>query len=89
MNVLTPPIKNGHSKEATTCFHWGEACDHSIQPGILQSTAHFGSKELFIAFDPAETSLRKVVELLSFVGYEPHITLNDAGQKREPKVSRK
>jgi P-type Cu+ transporter len=61
---------------------------HVIQPGILYSKTNFGRKEIFIAYDPGATTLRKIVELLAFVGYEPQITFNDSGKKREKKVSR-
>lgn len=62
---------------------------HTIQPGILFSKTNFGRKEIFIAFNPEATSLRKVVELLAFVGYEPYISFNDSEQKTPKKVSRK
>lgn len=62
---------------------------HSIQSGILFSKSNFGRKEICIAFNHTETSLRKVVELLAFVGYEPYISLNEGEKKREKKVSRK
>ncbi|MEP7165709.1 MAG: HAD-IC family P-type ATPase [Ferruginibacter sp.] len=50
-------------------------------------------KEVFISYDPSVISLRKVVELLSFIGYEPNISLNDvtankaAGNKINKTVS--
>ncbi|MCU7551939.1 heavy metal translocating P-type ATPase metal-binding domain-containing protein [Chitinophagaceae bacterium LB-8] len=62
---------------------------HTIQPGILFSKTNFGRKEIFIAFNPEATSLRKVVELLAFVGYEPYISFNDSEAKKPRKVSRK
>jgi Cu+-exporting ATPase len=62
---------------------------HSIQPGILYSKTNFQRKEIFIAFNPRETSLRKIVELLAFVGYEPYISFDDSEKKREKKVNRK
>ncbi|RYZ21824.1 MAG: HAD family hydrolase [Chitinophagaceae bacterium] len=62
---------------------------HAIRPGVLHSTVNFGRKELFIAFDPTLVSLRQVVELLAFVGYEPEIRLGDADKKRAKKVNRK
>lgn len=62
---------------------------HAIQPGILQSKTNFGQKEIFISYDPALTSLRKVVELLAFVGYEPYISLNDSERKSPKKITRK
>jgi P-type Cu+ transporter len=62
---------------------------HSIQPGIQYSKTNFGRKEIFIAFDPSIISLRKVVELLAYVGYEPYISFNDSEAKKPQKVSRK
>ena len=62
---------------------------HAIQPGILFSKTNFQRKEIFIAFNHAETSLRKVVELLAFIGYEPYISLNEGEKKKEKKVNRK
>jgi Cu+-exporting ATPase len=62
---------------------------HAIQPGILFSKTNFQRKEIFIAFNPEATSLRKVVELLAFVGYEPYISLNEGEKKKEKKVNRK
>lgn len=62
---------------------------HSIQPGITFSKTNFQRKEIFIAFDHHKTSLKKVVELLAFIGYEPYISLNDSEEKKIKKVSRK
>lgn len=62
---------------------------HAIQPGILFSKTNFQRKEIFIAFNHGETSLRKVVELLAFIGYEPYISLSDSDKKKEKKVNRK
>jgi Cu+-exporting ATPase len=42
-----------------------------------------------VAYDPSATTLRKVVELLAFVGYEPYITFKDGEKKRDKKVARK
>lgn len=50
---------------------------HAIRPGVLQSKSNFSRKEVFIAFDPTQVSLRQIVELLAFVGYEPEIRLTD------------
>jgi len=62
---------------------------HRIEPGIKQSQVNFQLKEIFIIFNPKEISLRKVVELLSFIGYEPHISLNDMAAKKTPSFNRK
>jgi len=61
---------------------------HRISPAILSSQSNFQRKEIHIIFNLKETSLRKVVQLLSFVGYEPYITLNDGEETREKKISR-
>ena len=62
---------------------------HTIDHGILFSKTNFQRKEIFIAFDHARISLRKVVELLAFIGYEPYISLNDGEEKRTRKVDHK
>ncbi|RYY91846.1 MAG: heavy metal translocating P-type ATPase, partial [Chitinophagaceae bacterium] len=62
---------------------------HAIRPGILQSTVNFSRKEVFIAYDPAQVTLRQIVELLSFVGYEPDIRLSDGEGKKEKKADRR
>lgn len=62
---------------------------HSIEPGINFSKTNFQRKEIRIAFDHNQTSLRKVVELLSFIGYEPYISLNDSERKETKKADRR
>lgn len=54
---------------------------HRIDPGIIKSQTNFQRKEVFIIFDPSKISLRKVVELLAFIGYEPDISLKDNSKK--------
>lgn len=55
---------------------------HRIDPGITKSQTNFQRKEVFIIFDPKLISLRKVVELLAFIGYEPYISLRDSTEKK-------
>ena len=57
---------------------------HRIDEGVIKSQANFQRKEVFVSFDPNKISLRKVVELLAFIGYEPHISLQDTGKKTNP-----
>lgn len=54
---------------------------HRIDEGIISSRVNFQRKEIFISFDTSQISLRKVVELLAFIGYEPAISLHDSNQK--------
>ncbi len=62
---------------------------HRINPSILSSKTNFQRKEVFIVFQHNDISLRKVVELLAFVGYEPYISLNDGEKKKEKSINRK
>jgi len=62
---------------------------HRINPAITQSQTNFQRKEVFIVFDPAKISLRKVVELLAFIGYEPAISLKDVTAKKNTAFNRK
>ncbi len=60
-----------------------------INPDIVRSQVDFPRKEVSIFFNEGTTTLRKVVELLTFIGYEPHISLNDLEAKKEVKYNRK
>ncbi len=62
---------------------------HRIEPGVKQSQVNFQQKEIFIIFNPQETSLRKVVELLAFIGYEPYISLKDTVTKKKSTFNRR
>ncbi len=62
---------------------------HRIQPGVKQSQVNFQKKEVFIIYNPEETTLRKVVELLAFIGYEPYISLKDSSEKKVSSFSRR
>jgi Cu+-exporting ATPase len=61
---------------------------HTIQKGILYSKTNFQRKEISIAYDPQQTSLRRVVELLAYTGYEPYISFNESEKKKVKKVNR-
>ncbi len=62
---------------------------HRINPAIIKSESNFHRKEVFIIFDPRAISLRKVVELLAFIGYEPDISLQDTTTKKTKRFDRK
>ena len=61
---------------------------HRIDQGIITSKSNFQKKEVFIIYDPELITLRKVIELLSFIGYEPTITLNDSTGKKPATFNR-
>ena len=62
---------------------------HRIDEGIISSQTNFQRKEVFIIFNEKSISLRKVVEALSFIGYEPFISLSDSKQKKVVKFDHK
>jgi Cu+-exporting ATPase len=62
---------------------------HKINPGIIQSQTNFEKKEVKIIFQPSLISLKQVVQLLAFVGYEPIIHLGGNNWQQKKKVNRK
>ena len=57
---------------------------YRLNPGITQSRVDFLRKEIFLQYDNSQTNLRKIVELLSSIGYAPAINLSnlDANEKQ-------
>lgn len=55
---------------------------NKIKEGVNSSRVNFSRKELTIMFDPKLINLRKVVELLATLGYEPQITLNSVEKNK-------
>ncbi len=62
---------------------------HRIDPGILQSRTDFLRKEIRIRFAYLQTDIRRIVELLSSLGYEPEINLDAAKEKPERDLNRR
>lgn len=61
---------------------------HKIDQGIIRSQAHFERKEVFVSYNRSLITLRKLVELLAFIGYEPAISLEDAGPVKKSSFNR-
>ncbi|MBL7707811.1 MAG: heavy metal translocating P-type ATPase metal-binding domain-containing protein, partial [Chitinophagaceae bacterium] len=55
---------------------------HRLDPGVISSKVNFTRKEVDIVLLTPQTSLRKVAETLTSIGYEPYISLNDLKEKR-------
>lgn len=55
---------------------------HRINSPIIRSQVNFPKKEISILYNEKEISLRKIVELLDFIGYEPQIHLSDLEAKK-------
>ncbi|MFI5144060.1 MAG: heavy metal translocating P-type ATPase [Ignavibacteria bacterium] len=56
---------------------------YKLNKGVLQSRVDFLQKKLSVKFKEPETNLRKIVELISTLGYEPKISLDDAEKKHK------
>lgn len=48
---------------------------HKLSPGIVYSRVNFTDKNILIVFNEKESSLRKLVELLTNIGYEPQLEI--------------
>ncbi len=55
---------------------------HRLDAGVISSKVNFTRKEADIAFLHNETSLRKIAEVLTAIGYEPYISLSDLKEAR-------
>lgn len=55
---------------------------NKIDKGVIKSEVNFPQKDVEIVFDPKQTSLRKIVETLAGIGYEPYISLHDLEGKK-------
>jgi Cu+-exporting ATPase len=62
---------------------------HKINNGIITSQVNFQKKELFISYNPSLISLKQVVSLLAFLGYEPTISLENVERIPKNKYNRK
>jgi Cu+-exporting ATPase len=71
----------------TSCM-WLLEHMHKLHEGITSSRLNFTSKEVTIHFLTEKISLRKLVELLTTIGYEPYISLDDANKKESKKYNR-
>lgn len=61
---------------------------NKLNPGITQSRMNFTAKEVTIHFRKDSINLRQVAELLTTIGYEPYISLDDAEKKKGSKYNK-
>ena len=59
-----------------------------VDSGIIESRISFTAKEVSIHFYRKKISFRKVVELLTTIGYEPYISLDDTNVKEAKSFNR-
>ncbi|QNA45556.1 heavy metal translocating P-type ATPase [Lacibacter sediminis] len=60
---------------------------HRLNAAVISSRVNFTRKEVAIVFDHRSTSLRSVAELLTSIGYEPYISLQNL-QQAKPRIQR-
>ena len=53
-----------------------------LQKGISSSQVNFHEKKVRITYTPFETNLKAIVEMLSSIGYEPYISLENYDAKK-------
>ncbi len=61
---------------------------YKINPNITESKVNFLAKTVSLTFLHKSVSLRQVAEILTSVGYEPNITLEDAEERNDSKYLR-
>ncbi len=55
---------------------------YKINSSVISSQVNFPKKEVSVFYNESEITLREIVELLAFVGYEPQINLSDLETKK-------
>ena len=60
-----------------------------LNPAIVESRLNFTKKEITIQFRKAEISVRQIVELLTTIGYEPYISLDESDKKERSSFDKK
>lgn len=56
---------------------------HKLQPSISASQVNFGKKTVRVTYNSEAYSLKELVLLLSSIGYEPYISLEDFGASKK------
>ncbi|CAM3694738.1 cytochrome cbb3 oxidase maturation protein CcoI [Flavobacterium saliperosum S13] len=56
---------------------------HKLQKGIASSQVNFHEKKVRITFNPNETNLKDIVLMMSSIGYEPYISLENYETKKQ------
>jgi Cu+-exporting ATPase len=62
---------------------------YKLDEAVISSRVDFPRKELTVLFREKHLSLRRLAELLTSIGYEPHISLNDLEKKPRNLFNRK
>lgn len=54
-----------------------------LQKGISTSQVNFNEKKVRVTYNPQKTTLKSIVELLSSIGYEPYISLDNYNEGKK------
>lgn len=76
-----PATRNCIYLKCIAVLVFGHSSLGRLDKGILKSQVNFLKKTVSVVFDSEKTSLRKVAELLTRIGYEPHISLSNVSKK--------
>lgn len=57
-----------------------------LNEGVITSRIDFFRKEITVSYFSQQTSLREIAELLTSIGYEPHISMQSADDKAEERA---
>lgn len=79
VSVVNFYIPNIH---CSSCIWVLENLDR-LDKGVRTTLVNFPKKEIRVTFKNKETSLKKIVELMTSIGYEPFISLEDSEGKRK------
>ena len=71
----------------TSCI-WLLENMHKLHKGFIRSQVNFLKRTVSLTYNESELTLRRVVELLTSVGYEPHIDIADLEQKQQKKTGK-
>ncbi len=61
---------------------------HNIDQGILKGTVNFMKRTVTLVFNESQTDLRSVVELLTTIGYEPDLKLEQLKEEKTSTIER-
>ncbi len=60
-----------------------------LVPGVIESRVNFVKRQASFSYEPEIVSLRRLVEQLAAIGYEPELTFDDTSQSKPKKKNTK
>lgn len=61
---------------------------HRLHEGVISSLVNFPEKKVRVVLDEQKIHLSKLAELLTYIGYEPYLSLQDVEANEAPKTNR-